>query len=110
MAAEAPSQNPPKVPSADLDARRIGAALEHIELHGNLDGFPADRAERLALVSTARRQGLVVWNSGRKRYELTSGGHRQLRSLRRAGRTALQDRPGGVVRSGMNAIVTAAGA
>src|SRR5438045_318356 len=36
-------------PSAvELEAQRIGAAIEHIGTHGNLDGFHAGRAERTA--------------------------------------------------------------
>jgi hypothetical protein len=95
--------------SADVEAFRIGAAMEHIKARGNLDGFPADRGERLALVSTAARQGFVVWNRSRGKYELTGPGHRHLRALRRAGRNALRERQGGAIRSGMNAIVIAAG-
>jgi hypothetical protein len=95
-------------PAVDLEALRIGAAMEHIKAHGNLDGFPARRGERLALVTTAGKQGLLVWNRSRGRYELTSRGHWRVRALRRAGRDALRARPGGAVRSGMNAVVTAA--
>ena len=98
-------------PALDLEALRVGAAMEHIEAHGNLDRFPARRGERLALVSTAVRQGLLVWNRSRGSYELTSHGHRRVRALRRAGRKALRDpQGGGAVHSGMNALVTAAGA
>ncbi len=102
--------SPRTSPAVDLDALRIGAAVEHIKAHGNLDGFPAGRGERLALVSTAAKQGLLVWNRSGGRYELTSRGHRRVRTLGRAGRNALRDRQGGAVRSGMNAVVTAAGA
>jgi hypothetical protein len=97
-------------PASDLEALRVGAAMEHIEAHGNLDRFPARRGERLALVSTAVKQGLLVWNRSRARYELTSHGHRRVRALRRADRNALRDPQGGAVRSGMNAVVAAAGA
>ena len=97
-------------PAADLETLRIGAAMEHIKAHGNLDGFAAGRGERLALVSTAVKQGLVMWNRSRGKYELTSRGYRHVRVLRRAGRNALRDRQGGAVRSAMNAVVTAAGA
>lgn len=92
------------------EALKIAAAIEHIKAHGNLDGFPAGRGERLALVSTAGRQGLIAWNRSRARYELTSRGHRHVRAVRRAGRNALRKGQGGAVRSGMNAIVTTAGA
>src|SRR6266542_3592375 len=97
-------------PTAELEALRIGAAMEHVKAHGNLDGFPAGRGERLALMTTAGKQGLVVWSRSRRRYELTSRGFRRVRALRRAGRNALRERQGGAVRSGMNALVTAAGA
>lgn len=96
-------------PAVDLEALRMGAAMEHIKAHGNLDGFPARRGERLALVTTAGKQGLLVWNRSRARYELTSRGHWRVRALQRAGRNALRARQGGAVRSGMNAVVTAAG-
>ena len=96
-------------PAVDLEALRVGAAVEHIEAHGNLDRFPARRGERVALVSTAVKQSLLVWNRSRGRYELTSPGHRRVRTLRRAGRKALRDpQGGGAVHSGMNAVVTAA--
>lgn len=101
--------SPRTPPAADLEALRIGAAMEHIKAHGNLDGFPAGRGERLALVTTADKQGLLVWNRSRGRYELTSRGHQRVHALRRAGRNALRARQGGAVRSGMNAVVTAAG-
>ena len=85
--------------------------MEHIEAHGNLDRFPARRGERVALVSTAVKQGLLVWKRSRGRYELTSHGHRRVRALRRAGRKALRDpQGGGAVHAGMNAVVTAASA
>src|ERR1700693_3549101 len=81
-------------PALDLEALRVGAAMEHIEAHGNLDRFPARRGERVALVSTAVKQGLLVWNRSR------------------GGRKALRDPQGGggAVHAGMNALVTAASA
>jgi hypothetical protein len=98
-------------PAVDLEALRVGAAMEHIEAHGNLDRFPARRGERVALVSIAVKQGLLVWNRKSGRYELTSHGHRRVRALRRADRKALRDPQGGrAVHSGMNAVVTAASA
>jgi hypothetical protein len=96
--------------AVEHEALKIAAAIEHIKAHGNLDGFPAGRGERLALVSTAGRQGLIGWNRSRARYELTSRGHRHVRAMRRAGRNALRKGQGGMIRSGMNAIVTTAGA
>src|SRR5581483_1547209 len=91
--------SPRTPPAADLEALRIGAAMEHIKAHGNLDGFPAGRGERLALVTTADKQGLLVWNRSRGRYELTSRGHQRVHAMRRAGYNALRARQGGAIRS-----------
>jgi hypothetical protein len=63
------------------EALRIWAAIEHINTHGNLDGFPAPRPERIALISTAIRQGLVSWDNGW--YALTRAGKRSVRATRR---------------------------
>ena len=68
--------------AVDMEALRICAAMEHIKARGNLDGFPAGRSERLALMSTAGRQGLVVWDKSRSRYELTSLGEKRQGDLR----------------------------
>ena len=65
--------------AAEKEALRIGAAIEHIGRHGNLDGFPARRSQRLALVATAARQGLLVWHARRGCYQLTRRGHGRLR-------------------------------
>jgi hypothetical protein len=70
----------PTTAALDNEALRICAAMEHIKARGNLDGFRADRSERVALVYTAARQGLVAWNKSRSRYELTSLGERRLRT------------------------------
>jgi len=91
------------------EALRIGAALEHIKAHGNLDGFPGDRCQRVALVSTAGKQGLLFWNRGSGRYELTIRGRRHERAWRRTSRNALRDRQGTPIRSGVNAVVTGSG-
>ena len=72
----------PTMAALDNEALRICAAMEHIKAQGNLDGFLAGRSERLALMSTAGRQGLVVWDKGRSRYELTNLGERRLGGLR----------------------------
>ncbi len=72
----------PTRPALDMEALRICAAMEHIKARGNLDGFRAGRSERLALMSTAGRQGLVVWDKSHSRYELTSLGERRLGGLR----------------------------
>src|SRR6266536_2571484 len=66
----------------DMEALRICAAMEHIKARGNLDGFMARRSERLALTSTAARQGLLVWDKKHSRYELTSLGESQLGNFR----------------------------
>src|SRR6266542_1103623 len=72
----------PRMAALDMEALRICAAMEHIKARGNLDGFLAGRSERLALMATAGRQGLVVWDKSRSRYELTSLGERRLGGLR----------------------------
>ena len=94
----------------EKDGLRIGAAVEYIKAHGNLDGFPAGRSQRLALVSIAGRQGLVVWNRSRERYEPTSRGNLHVRAVRRSARNALQDRQGGAIHSGLSALTIALGA
>jgi hypothetical protein len=70
--------------AAEKEALRLGAAIEHIGRQGNLDGFPARRSQRLALVATAARQGLLVWHARRGRYELTWRGRGRLRHNARA--------------------------
>jgi hypothetical protein len=72
---------PPDLSGVTNEALRIWAAIEHINTHGNLDGFPAPRPERIALISTAIRQGLVSWDSGW--YALTRSGKRSVRATRR---------------------------
>ena len=47
------------------ESLRISAAMEHVEKHGNLDDFPGNQSEKLALMLTASRQGLVQWNRAR---------------------------------------------
>ena len=111
MSADRSSEiSPQKLQAArHQEALRIGAALEHIKSHGNLDGFPADRCQRVALVSTAGKQGLLFWNRGSGRYELTIRGRQHERAWRRTSRNALRDRQGGPIRSGVNAVVTGSG-
>jgi hypothetical protein len=46
--------------------------MEHLKDHGNLDSFPGSQDEKLALMMTARRQGLVRWNRRTRCYELSS--------------------------------------
>lgn len=67
----------------DQESLRISAAMEHVEDHGNLDAFPGGHNERLALMLTASRQGLVTWDRAGERYELTSLGRERL-GMRRA--------------------------
>jgi len=67
----------------DQESLRISAAMEHVEDHGNLDAFPGGQNERLALMLTASRQGLVTWDRAGERYELTSLGRERL-GMRRA--------------------------
>jgi hypothetical protein len=62
----------------DQEALRISAAMEHIQDHGNLDDFPGTHNEKLALMLTASRQGLVTWNRATQGYELTSLGRERL--------------------------------
>jgi hypothetical protein len=66
----------PSWAALDEEALRLGSALEHIERRGNLDEFPATAKEKLALLTTANRRGLVQWNRSDSRYELTSLGRR----------------------------------
>src|SRR5438552_6788606 len=62
----------------DEERLRIGAALTYLKEQGNLDGFPARRNERMALMATAERRGLVVWDRNRERYEVTRLGESAL--------------------------------
>src|SRR5262245_53700399 len=84
----------------DQEALRIGAAMEHVDAHGNLDTFPGGQNEKLALMLTASRQGLVSWNRERQRYELTSLGRERL-GLRRA--LQQQSEPMNLARGGASA-------
>jgi hypothetical protein len=72
----------PTTAALDDEALRIGAAMEHIKARGNLDGFPADRSQRVGLMYAAARQGLVAWDKSRSRYELTRLGEQRLVNLR----------------------------
>jgi hypothetical protein len=74
----------PPTAALDDEALRVGAAMEHIKAHGNLDGFPADRSQRVALLYAAARQGLIAWDKSRSRYELTRLGEQRLVGLRTA--------------------------
>jgi hypothetical protein len=56
----------------DEEALRLNSALEQVDSNGNLDRFSGIQSEKLALMMTANRQGLVRWNRNDSRYELTS--------------------------------------
>jgi hypothetical protein len=62
----------------DQESLRISAAMEHVQEHGNLDAFPGNQNEKLALMLTASRQGLVSWNRRSGQYELTGLGRERL--------------------------------
>jgi hypothetical protein len=52
--------------------RRINAALDHIDKHGDLVAFSSStEAERQTLISAATAQGMLTWNVELKRYELS---------------------------------------
>jgi hypothetical protein len=72
----------PMTAALDNETLRVCAAIEHVKARGNLDGFRADRSERVALMYTAARQGLVVWDKSASRYKLTSLGEKRLGGLR----------------------------
>jgi hypothetical protein len=79
----------PQWAALDEQALLIAAVMEHLQGHGNLDSFPASQTEKLALMKTARRQGLVRWNRRTRRYELSS-----LRRERSGTRRALRESDG----------------
>ena len=43
----------------DAERQKIADALGHIRSRGNLDDFAGTRTERLALITTASKQGLI---------------------------------------------------
>ena len=61
--------------------RRINAALDHIDKHGDLSGFASTDDEREKLISAAMAQGLLTWNDERKRYELSRIAHKWLKAF-----------------------------
>jgi hypothetical protein len=71
------SSSLPTAAALDEEGLKIGAALAWISQQGNLDDFPGSRNERLALMTTAIRRGLVAWDRGRDRYKLTQLGKMQ---------------------------------
>jgi hypothetical protein len=64
---------------------RIEAVLKHLGTGADLREFPGTASEKVALVRTATHRGLVVWNRGRNRCELTSAGWCELAPNRRFG-------------------------
>jgi hypothetical protein len=72
------SEGLPPWAALDQETLRISAAMQHVQQHGNLDAFPGGQNEKLALMLTASRQGLVTWNREHQRYELTNLGHERL--------------------------------
>lgn len=67
----------PMPTARDEETMKIGAAMAWIHQQGNLDDFPGSRNERLALMTTAARRGLVVWDRFHDRYRLTQLGKTQ---------------------------------
>jgi predicted DsbA family dithiol-disulfide isomerase len=59
--------------------RRISAALDHIDKHGNLEGFSSTAEENQALINAATAQGLIAWNAERGRYDLSKVAHKWLK-------------------------------
>ena len=78
----------PNATLVEEEQRRIGAALAYIRKCGNLDGFPASRNERLAIVTTALRRGIVAWDPRRELFVLTRRGAAQLPASARKGAAA----------------------
>jgi hypothetical protein len=61
----------------------LSDTLEHIEAHGNLLLFSPHRAERVRVMKVLGEQGLVVWNKGAAKYELTPLGRQFLDDCRK---------------------------
>jgi hypothetical protein len=77
-ASRPPTSGLPSWATIDEEALRLAAALEHVDRHGNLDGFSETQSGKLALMATATRRGLLTWNRDASRYELTSLGRQHL--------------------------------
>jgi hypothetical protein len=69
--------------SASDDRTRIDAVLRHLGCGQDLRDFPGTGSEKLALIRTAASRGLIAWQRGRGRYELTSIGWSELAPRRR---------------------------
>jgi len=66
------------------DARvNMDAMLRHLGWGQDLRDFPGTTSEKVALMRTARRRGLIAWRKARSRYELTSVGWTELTPRRR---------------------------
>lgn len=63
---------------ADMDAM-----LRHLGCGQDLRDFPGTTSEKVALMRTARRRGLIAWRKAGSRYELTSVGWTELTPRRR---------------------------
>jgi hypothetical protein len=68
----------PHPAAVDQESLWIGAAMAHIKERGHLDGLPSNRSERLAVMTTVVRRGLVCWDKTRDRYVLTHLGQKHL--------------------------------
>jgi hypothetical protein len=68
----------PTAAALDEESLKLGAAMTWINQQGNLDDFPRGRNERMALMATAVRRGLVAWDRGHNRYKLTQLGKTQV--------------------------------
>ena len=65
------------------DRAIMDAMLRHLGCGQDLADFPGTASEKLALVRTAGRRGLIAWRKGRGRFELTSIGWSALTPRRR---------------------------
>jgi hypothetical protein len=65
------------------DRTKIDAVLRHLGCGQDLRDFPGTASEKLALIRTAASRGLIAWQRGRRRYELTSVGWSELTPRRR---------------------------
>src|SRR5262245_15951753 len=64
--------------AVDKESLWLGAAMAHIKANGNLDGLPSSRSERVAVMATVVRRGLVGWDKSRNQYVLTALGQKHL--------------------------------
>ena len=72
------------------DARaNMDAMLRHLGSGQDLRDFPGTTSERVALMRTASKRGLIAWREACGRYELTSIGWSELMPRRRFGLASL---------------------